>query len=69
MRARRLWIRFSVRTLFLAVTVFGIWFGCLVDRARRQREIVELVSARGGRAELLGTPTKVHEPLVCVSVG
>jgi len=44
---RRPWLRFSLRTLLLVVTVFGVWLGVKVDQARRQKRAVETLKALG----------------------
>jgi hypothetical protein len=46
-RARRRWVRFSLRTLLVVVTVFGVWLGIKVDQARRQKRAVETLRALG----------------------
>jgi hypothetical protein len=43
------WLRFSLRTLLVLVTVFGVWLGVKVDQARRQKRAVENLSALGAR--------------------
>jgi Leucine-rich repeat (LRR) protein len=51
--------RFSLRTLMLALTVFGIWLGIETDRALKQRRAVEMVRKFGGmvgyRHQRIGT--------------
>ena len=44
---RRRWLRFSLRTLLVLVTVCGVWLGIKVDQARRQKEAVEALRALG----------------------
>ena len=44
---RRRWLRFSLRTFLLIVTVFCVWLGMLVNQARRQREAVEALRMSG----------------------
>jgi hypothetical protein len=41
------WLRFSLRTLLVLVTVFGVWLGVKVDQARRQKRAVETLVALG----------------------
>jgi hypothetical protein len=45
---KRRWFRFSLRTLFVLVTVLGIWLGIQVDAARRQKEAVTAILKSGG---------------------
>jgi hypothetical protein len=45
---RRRFLQFSLGTLLLAITVFGVWFGVLVNRMRRQREAVAAIERLGG---------------------
>jgi|SRR5436190_4447146 len=43
------WFRFSLRTLFVLVTVFCVWIGFKVNAARRQKEAIEAIhKAHGG---------------------
>lgn len=45
----RTWLRFSLRTLLIAVTIFGIWLGLRVNAARRQAQAVaEIRKQQGG---------------------
>jgi len=46
-RSRRRWLRFSLRTMLVLVTVLGIWLGVRVNQARRQKEAVAALTARG----------------------
>jgi len=43
-------VRFSVRTLLIVLTIFCVWLGWTVERARKQREAVEWVREVGGWA-------------------
>lgn len=45
-KCRRL--RISLRVLIVAVLATGLWMGCLVNKARRQREAVAAVKKYGG---------------------
>jgi hypothetical protein len=45
---KRRWLQFSVRSLVLSLTIFALWLGWQVHRARRQREAVETIEAAGG---------------------
>lgn len=42
------YLAFSLRTLFVVLTVLGIWLGVIVHRAREQREAVKAIEAMGG---------------------
>jgi Leucine Rich repeat len=44
----RRWLRFSLRSLLAATTVFCIWLGFKVNVAREQRQIVKMVQELGG---------------------
>ena len=48
-KTKRRWLRFSLRTFFVLLTVFCVWFGWHVERARQQRKAVEWVVEMGGR--------------------
>jgi hypothetical protein len=45
---RRRWLQFSLRTAFVGLTVFAVWLGVIVNRAREQREAVKAIEALGG---------------------
>ena len=45
---RRRWFRFSLRTLFVLVTVLCIWLGFQVNAAHRQKEAVAAIQKAGG---------------------
>jgi hypothetical protein len=45
---RRSWLRFSLRTFFVLLTIFGVWLGIKINAARRQHEAVEAVRKMGG---------------------
>jgi len=45
---RRRFLQFSLGTLLLAITVFGVWLGVQVNRMRRQREAVAAIVRLGG---------------------
>src|SRR5262245_47882876 len=42
------WLRFSLRTMLLLITVLCIWLGFQVNAARRQREAVAAILDAGG---------------------
>ena len=49
---RRRWFQFRLRTLFIAILVLSLplsWFAWRMERARRQKEAVEVISRVGGR--------------------
>lgn len=46
-RPRR-YLTFSLRTLFVVLTVLGIWLGVIANRAREQREAVRAIEKAGG---------------------
>jgi hypothetical protein len=46
-KASRRWLRFSLRTMLVLVTAFGVWLGIKVDEARRQKAAVEKLQALG----------------------
>ena len=48
-KPRRRWFQFSLRTLFVLVTLFCIWLALTVNAARKQREAVAAIEALGGR--------------------
>ena len=47
-KPRRRWFQFSLRTLFVLVTVLCVWLAVTVNRARKQREAVAAIEAVGG---------------------
>jgi Leucine-rich repeat (LRR) protein len=47
-RSKRRWLQFSLRTIFVLMTVLGLWLGITAHRARRQKEAVEAILALGG---------------------
>jgi hypothetical protein len=44
---RRRWLRFSLRTFLLSVTVLCVWLGMRVNQARRQKDAVAVLRDRG----------------------
>jgi hypothetical protein len=48
MATRRRWLQFSLRGLIALLTVFAIWLGVVVNRAREQREAVKAIESLGG---------------------
>src|SRR5262245_56517524 len=49
---RRRWFSFSLRTLFIAVTIFGTWLGVRVTRAIEQRDAVAAIRAAASDVEV-----------------
>jgi hypothetical protein len=47
-KSPRRWLRFSLRTLVLAVTLFCIWLGLTTNRVNRQRRAVAMLNSHGG---------------------
>ena len=47
--ARRRWLRISLRTLLVVVTVLAVWSGWYANRALRQRQAVASIVAQGGK--------------------
>ena len=45
------WLQFSLRGLLALLTVFAIWLGVAVNRAREQREAVRAIEAKGGTVQ------------------
>jgi len=57
-KPRRRWLQFSLRTLFVVVTVFCVWMGITAKRAKDQRLAVEAIEGSGGRI------IYAHEPRI-----
>jgi hypothetical protein len=47
--ARRRWLRFRLRSLFVLLTVAGVWLGWQVTRARNQKSAVAAILQAGGK--------------------
>jgi hypothetical protein len=45
---KRRWFRFSLRTLLLAVTIFGVWLGSRVHHAHQQKKAIAAIEAIDG---------------------
>lgn len=52
---RRRWFRFSLRTLFIVLTLAGLWIGWNYDRVRKREEMLRYLNGSGGA----GTPGQV----------
>lgn len=48
LKPKRRWFQYSLRTLFLLVTIFAIWLGFTVHRVNRQRDAVAAIREMGG---------------------
>jgi len=48
MTLARRWPRYSLRTLLIALTIFGVWLGLRVNSARRQAQAVAQIRQRRG---------------------
>jgi hypothetical protein len=49
-RPCRRWLRFSLRTMLVVVTLLGVWLGVKVEQARRQKRAVDTLKALGTSA-------------------
>jgi hypothetical protein len=47
---KRRWFRFSLRTLFVVVTVFGIWLGWQLHFVTRRKQAINWLEEAGGLA-------------------
>ena len=47
-KRKRRWLRFSIRTLLLAVTVFCVWLGWQANVVRERNAMRRWISNRGG---------------------
>ena len=47
-KTRPRWLRFSLRTLLVVVTVLGVWLGVQVNPVRKQRNAVAWIQEVGG---------------------
>jgi hypothetical protein len=47
MSPNRRWLRFSIRTLLLAVTIFCVWLGWQVSIVREREKLLQLVLRNG----------------------
>ena len=49
---KRRWLRFSVRTLLIAVTIFCVWLGWQVSIVREREALTKVVTDAGGHCVL-----------------
>lgn len=47
-RSKRRWLKFSLRTMLIAIALFAVWLGPQVNRVREQRRAVERILGLGG---------------------
>lgn len=45
---RRRWLQFSLRSLFVVMTIVAVWLGLVMHKARRLRRSVDAITAAGG---------------------
>lgn len=45
---KRRWLRYSIRLLLAAVTIFGLWFGWQVQIVRERRKLMNWAADHGG---------------------
>lgn len=50
MNSPRRFLTFSLRTIFVLLTLFAVWLGFVVRRAHKQRDAVHAIEALGGAA-------------------
>jgi hypothetical protein len=47
-KPKRRWLRFSVRTLLVTVTIFCVWLGWNLSELRQRRSVRQYINANGG---------------------
>ena len=47
-KRKRRWLRFSLKTFVVVLTVFCVWLGALVYRVNKKKEAVQWVKENGG---------------------
>lgn len=50
-KPRRRWLQFRLRTIFVLLTILGLWLGVQANRAQRQRRAVDAILDRGGQVQ------------------
>ena len=45
-KPKRRWFQFSLRTLFVVVTVFGVWFGLEIRHIRQRADMLKWLDER-----------------------
>jgi len=53
---KRRWLRFSVRTLLAAVTIFCVWLGWQMQIVRERKVLRDAIEHRGGWVDLVNQP-------------
>lgn len=64
------WFRFSLRTFFVVLTLFGVWFGLQVKWIQKRRDTLRWIKAHGGQeisyesiVYLVGDPLPPPKPV------
>ena len=60
---RRRWFRFSLKTLFVVLTLFGVWLGVQVNWIRQRREARQWIKDHGGLIEVDTEHNPIGAPL------
>lgn len=67
------YLRFSLRTFLLVITVFAMWLGLVVSRAQKQKTAVNAITKIGGSVyydyQLLKVGTKLTVPGGTITIG
>jgi hypothetical protein len=56
---KRRWFRYSLRTLFVVVTVFGVWLGFQLKTVRDRRDLTDWLSDHNGLTDVSKDQTKI----------
>lgn len=46
--SKRRWLRFSLKWLFVFVTIFACWLGWIIQQLARRAELARSIESRGG---------------------